>query len=129
MTPDQLFAASSLFVLPAWALLVVAPAWRYTRAIAAYLTPGALAIAYLTLMVTHFESPAGGFGTLGQLAATYGNPWFLLAGWIHLLAIDLFIGAWQVRDAQRLRIRHAYVIPCLVVTFLLGPAGLLVYFA
>jgi SNF family Na+-dependent transporter len=51
----------------------------------------------------------------------------VLLGWVHFLAFDLFIGAWMVRDARRLKILHLAVIPCLLVTFLLGPVGLLTY--
>jgi hypothetical protein len=39
----------------------------------------------------------------------------------------LFIGAWEVRDAQRLEIPRLAVIPCLALTFLIGPVGLLLY--
>jgi hypothetical protein len=53
----------------------------------------------------------------------------LLAGWVHYLAFDLFIGSWQVRDSQQRGIGHLFVIPCLVLTFLFGPAGLLCYLA
>ena len=53
----------------------------------------------------------------------------LLAGWVHYLAFDLFIGAWETRDAQRNQIPHLVVIPCLVMTFMLGPIGLLFYLA
>ena len=49
----------------------------------------------------------------------------LLAGWVQYLAFDLFIGAWQVRDARTQGISHLLVIPCLLLTFLFGPAGLL----
>ena len=51
----------------------------------------------------------------------------LVAGWIHYLAFDLFIGAWEVRDAQANRVPHLLVVPCLLLTFMLGPAGLLLY--
>ena len=53
----------------------------------------------------------------------------LLAGWIHYLAFDLFIGGWETRDAVRNGIPHLLVIPCLLLTFMLGPIGLLAYFA
>jgi len=33
-----------------------------------------------------------------------------------------------VRDAERLDIPHLAVLPCLALTFFLGPVGLLVYF-
>jgi len=127
MSPGQLFLLCNLAVLPAWGLLVVAPKWRWTRAIAAYFTPAGLALLYLVLMVTHFEPRGGGFGSIDQLADTFRNPWLLLAGWLHYLAVDLFVGAWQVRDAQRLGIRHAFVIPCLALTFVVAPLGLVVY--
>jgi hypothetical protein len=61
--------------------------------------------------------------------ALFENPWLLLAGWTHYLAFDLFIGGWEVRDAQRRGIPHLLVVPALVLTFLFGPAGLLLYLA
>jgi hypothetical protein len=57
----------------------------------------------------------------------FRNEYLLLAGWIHYLAFDLFIGSWQVRDAERNGVPHLAVVPCLVLTFLLGPTGLLLY--
>ena len=57
----------------------------------------------------------------------FRNPWALLAGWTHYLAFDLFIGAWEVRDAQQRGVPHLLVVPALVLTFLLGPSGLLLY--
>jgi hypothetical protein len=51
----------------------------------------------------------------------------LLAGWIHYLAFDLFTGAWEARDARRLRISRWLVAPCLLLTFLFGPLGLGLY--
>ena len=48
-------------------------------------------------------------------------------GWAHYLAFDLFIGGWEVRDAQRHGIPHLLVVPALVLTFLFGPAGWLLY--
>ena len=69
----------------------------------------------------------GGFATLGQVAQLFQNPWLLLAGWIHYLAFDLFLGAWQSRQAQSLGISDFLVIQCLVLTFFFGPIGLLVF--
>ncbi len=131
-SPAWLFAATNLLVLPAWALLLFAPRWRFTRLITAYVAPGALALLYLLIMMSRLGSSGAagaGFGTLGQVARLYQDPWLLLAGWLHYLALDLFMGAWMVRDSQRLRIAHGYVLPCLLLTFVVGPVGLLAYFA
>ena len=45
-----------------------------------------------------------------------------------LSLFDLFIGSWEVRDAQAHGISHWLVIPCLFFTFMFGPVGLLLYF-
>jgi hypothetical protein len=66
---------------------------------------------------------------LADVRALFSNDFLLLAGWIHYLAFDLFIGSWEVRDARRLGIHHLTVVPCLVLTFMLGPVGLLLYLA
>jgi len=58
----------------------------------------------------------------------FANRWVLLAGWIHYLCFDLFIGSWQVRDAAARGISHWLVVPCLFFTFMFGPVGLLLYF-
>ena len=91
------------------------------------LIPGLLGLLYLYLIVGHWGESEGGYDSLAEVAALFENPWLLLAGWVHYLAFDLFIGAWEVRDAQRHRIHHLAVIPCLVLTFIFGPIGLIAY--
>jgi len=80
------------------------------------------------VLAAHWGESAGGFGSLREVAALFANPWLLLAGWIHYLAFDLFVGAWEVRDAAENAVPHWLVIPCLALTFLFGPVGLLSYF-
>ena len=129
MTAESLFSICNFVVLPGWVLLVFVPRWPWTQKIAGGIVPLLLAVAYLVLIVTNFsKSQGGGYGSLAQVAHLFENPYNLLAGWIHYLAFDLFTGAWEVRDAARLRVAHAMVIPCLVLTFLFGPIGLLTWF-
>lgn len=128
MTPADLFTLANLTVVPAWLMLAILPRWRWTRIVAAYAVPAALGVVYLLIMLQEFDLDGGGFGSLAEVARLFENPWMLLAGWIHYLAFDLFIGAWEVRDASRLNIPHPYVVPCLLLTFLAGPVGLLCYF-
>jgi len=128
MPAEQIFSICSFAIVPGWLLLLIAPRWRWTQRIAAVAIPLVLAAIYLTLVVSHFGKSDGGFGSLAQVSKLFGNPYALLAGWIHYLAFDLFTGCWEVRDAQRLRIAHPYVATCLVLTFLFGPTGLLLWF-
>lgn len=129
MSLETIFSACGMVAMLGWLLLIFLPRWKWTaRFIAACLVPLALAVVYLALIVTHFEQSEGGFGSLAQVSQLFQNPHNLLAGWIHYLAFDLFIGAWEVRDAQKVGLHHLLVVPCLVLTFLLGPIGLLLYF-
>ena len=94
-----------------------------------FVVPCVLAVVYLGLVATSMPGSEGGFSSLAGVSTLFDNPWALLAGWTHYLAFDLFIGGWEVRDAQRRGIPHLVVIPCLILTFLLGPVGLLLYVA
>lgn len=129
MSPEKLFSLCSMLVLPGWLLLIFVPRWKWSaRIIAGVIIPLLLAAVYLYLIATHFRGSEGNFNSLDGVLKLFQNPYNLLAGWIHYLAFDLFIGSWEVRDAQRLGIHHLLVIPCLVLTFLFGPVGLLLYF-
>lgn len=131
MQPDALFQIVNPLVLPGWALLLFAPKWRWTQTIAAVALPLLLAAAYLVTLAVALSGGTGegGFNSLAGVAALFRNPMALLAGWIHYLAFDLFIGSWQVRDSARRGLSHWLVAPCLALTFLFGPVGLLLYFA
>ncbi len=130
MSPEQLFSVCGALVLPGWLLLVFLPRWKWTaRLVCPVVIPLLLALVYLWLVSTTFGQTPGDFGSLAGVSQLFQNPKALLAGWIHYLAFDLFIGAWEVRDAQRVGVHHLLVVPCLLLTFLLGPVGLLLYFA
>ncbi len=129
MSPETIFSACGTLVLPGWLLLVFLPRWKWSaRVISAVIIPLVIAVVYVYLVAAHFGQTEGGFGSLADVSRLFQNPHALLAGWIHYLAFDLFVGAWEVRDAQRVGLHHLLVVPCLVLTFLLGPAGLLLYF-
>jgi hypothetical protein len=126
---ETVFSICSTLAMVGWVLLVALPRHRLAHAVASVGIPLTIAVVYLVLIVQHFGSSDGGFGSLAEVTRLFANPPLLLAGWLHYLAFDLFIGAWQVRDSQRHRIPHLLVIPCLLLTFLLGPIGLLCYLA
>jgi hypothetical protein len=126
--PETLFSFANLSVLPGWLLLVFAPRWRYAAPlVCATVIPGLLAVVYLVVISLSWGGAEGGFSSLAEVQKLFENPSLLVVGWIHYLAFDLFIGAWEVRDAGRLGISHLVVVPCLLLTFFFGPVGLLVY--
>ena len=129
MELEQLFTIASALNLSGWILLIFLPRNAIARLVAGLVMPVVLSILYLVLIAGNLQGAEGGFGSLADVAKLFGKQELLLAGWIHYLAFDLFIGAWEVRDAQRNQIPHLVVLPCLVMTIMLGPIGLLFYLA
>lgn len=93
-----------------------------------HIVPAGLGMVYIALVANVIPDWNGSFSTLDGVAQLFANRWMLLAGWTHYLAFELFIGSWQVRDSQRNNIPHRFVVPCLVLTLLFGPAGFVAYF-
>ncbi len=128
MKAEQIFSIANLIAMVSWIILAVAPRWILTRKIIlSGAIPLLLSVAYLVLIVLFFGSADGGFSSLAEVMKLFTNEWSVLAGWIHYLAFDLFVGIWEVKDAQKKNISHWFVIPCLFLTFMLGPIGFLLY--
>ena len=49
------------------------------------------------------------------------------AGWLHYLAFDFWVATWIIRHSHRNEIQHPYLILPLLLTFMLGPVGILAY--
>lgn len=129
MSPDLIFTIASTSVLPAWLLLVFAPRAAATKwAVHSAAFPLVLSVLYAALVLATFGDGEGDFGSLRGVMQLFENEWAVLLGWVHYLAFDLFIGAWETRDAARIGVPHYLVVPCLFFTFMLGPVGLLLYF-
>jgi hypothetical protein len=128
MTPETVFSIANPVAMVGWILLVVQPRRRWVTDVAAgWAIPAVLAIAYAAIVATHIVGSPGGFSSLPAVATLFANPWLLLAGWIHYLAFDLLIGGWEARDARERGVSPVALVPCLVLTFLFGPAGWLLY--
>jgi hypothetical protein len=131
LTPELLFRIANPVAMLGWILLIGFPRWRGTRwLVLSGALPLLLAATYAVVIgyqtVAH-PAAGGGFGTLGEVAALFRQPWALLAGWVHYLCFDMWTGMWELRDAQRRGLPHWALVPCLVLTFLLGPVGLGLY--
>jgi hypothetical protein len=127
MTADQLFSILNLVTMAAWLPLLFLPRVRWTATHLPVVMPALLAVIYTVLAAAALPRSEGGFSSLAGVRALFDDPWALVAGWTHYLAFDLFIGGWELRDAQSRGIPHLFIVPALVLTFLVGPAGLLLY--
>jgi hypothetical protein len=129
MTPEHLFSILNLVTIAAWLPLVFLPRAHWSSTRVPMVIPGVLAVIYVVLVAATLIESEGGFSSLAAVRTLFDNDWGLLAGWTHYLAFDLFVGGWEVRDAQRRGIPHLLIVPALVMTFLFGPGGFLLYLA
>lgn len=130
MAIETIFSLCSGVAILGWLGLVFLPKSTVTRELLpSVIIPVLLGVTYAYLIFTsRGDAPAeGGFGTLGEVKALFSVDALLLAGWIHYLAFDLFIGGWILRDSQSHDMRHLLVVPCLFFTLMAGPFGLLLY--
>ena len=127
------FLIISLSVLPAWLLLILMPRSRLTRAfVHSGVYPVTFGMFYLivigdAMFFTRGNEGASGLSLEG-VQNIFTHPLGVLAGWTHYLVFDLFVGAWISRDAIRRETPYLYVIPSLILTYVMGPLGLLSYF-
>jgi Domain of unknown function (DUF4281) len=127
LSNDAAFQAANLFAMSGWLLLTFLPRWVQTRRVVLFGNVLLLAVAYAFLFPASLGGNTGGISISG-ISAAFQNPSVMLLGWVHYLAFDLFVGAWEIQDAQANNISHWFVIPCLFATFMAGPVGLLLYF-
>lgn len=130
LPPDTVFRIANGVALLCWmALLLSPPSTRWARAVwrvSGRVIPLLLSVGYLALLAVHWRGE-GGFGSIEQVRALFDVPGALVAGWLHYLAFDLFVGAWIAQRSAELGIPHGWVVPVLVLTFMFGPLGLLAF--
>jgi hypothetical protein len=127
MPPDQLFQIANPLALAGWLALAASPlAPRIAEGVAIAI-PLILSVVYSGLVLANWAGADGGYSSLDEVQLLFTSAPIALAGWVHYLAFDLFVGAWVVRAARSDGIAHGLVLPCLVLIFLFGPAGLLAF--
>lgn len=128
MNASTVFAAVNLVALVGWLLILLVPYSRATRRlIDSMALPVVLALVYAAVLVITFSTMPQVVWTLEGIAEIMSDPWIMTLGWTHLVAFDLVAGTWMKLDAAKRKIRHRWMIMSYILTFLLGPVGLLSY--
>ncbi len=126
--PALVFRLANGLALVCWLALVASPpsarrtptVWRVTG----WFAPLLLSALYLAMLALNWRGQ-GGFSSVEAVRALFDVPGVLVAGWVHYLAFDLFVGSWIAARCADAGIRHGVAIPLLLLTFLAGPIGLL----
>ena len=129
MTADTLFQISGSIAGLGWIILLLAsPFWhRFDRFLIGVVIT-LLCLVYAWLIGQSFSpSDFSSFGSLDGVMKLFDNKILVAAGWVHYLAFDLLSGIWIKKNSFKYGISHWIMIPCFLLVFMMGPAGLLLY--
>ena len=133
-TIEILYFWVNLGVLPFWLILIFFPSSNINKFFVTSILPilllsGAYIFAlyksYLNSydFISNFEL----YLSMSNLSNLFSNNLFLILFWIHFVSINLFIGGWMVRDSQKLSMNKILVAFPLIITYLIGPVGIFIY--
>jgi len=128
MSLEQLFSSASILAMLGWVILLFLPRrWEWLNRIPALFIPIILSVLYTFLIARYFFSTDGGFDTLANVQQLFTNPAAALAGWVHYLAFDLFIGAIIAKKSDEIGLSRLIQVPILILAFMFGPIGFLIF--
>ena len=131
---DMLYYWVNLGVLPFWLILIFFPTSNLCRYFVTSIFPiFILSGAYIFLLYKSylnsydFNSNFSLYMGIDDTTDLFSNKNFLMMFWIHFISINLFAGGWVVKDSQKFMINKFLLSIPLVILYLIGPLGLLVY--
>ena len=133
-TLEMLYFWVNLGVLPFWLILIFFPQSYLCKYVTTSIFPiFILSGTYILILykaylnsydfINNFNLYLG----IEEVSSLFSNQTFLLMFWIHFVSINLFTGGWIVRDSQKLSINRILLIIPLILTYLIGPLGLFIY--
>ncbi|MCF6193939.1 MAG: DUF4281 domain-containing protein [Kangiellaceae bacterium] len=135
ITLSNIFKIANYSALLGWGILIILPSWQLGQSLVIGIIVTLLSIVYcyLVFLGKKHDDPSvkyrGNIRIFEGVINLFKSPRVVLAGWIHYLAFDLMVGIYILNDASQYAISHWLLIPCLLLTLMFGPAGLLLYFS
>jgi Domain of unknown function (DUF4281) len=130
MTAEFVFSIVNALALLSWIVLLLA-VWRRSvwvrDSLLGHHVPLGFAALYSLLIVFFFAQAEGGFDSLSNVKLLFTSDWAALAGWVHYLAFDLFLGCWIARQMMSAGLPRWPLLVILPLTFMFGPMGYLAY--
>ena len=133
-TVEMIYLWLNIGILPFWFTLIIFPQSQISRVFITSVFPifilglvytYLLYIAYLNGydFLQNFKLYLG----LSEVLNLFENQNFLILFWTHFLAINLFCGGWIVNDSQMFGMNKFLVSFPLIITYLIGPIGIVIY--
>ena len=134
LTLENIYLWTNFGVLPFWFLLVIIPNSKITQLfVNSIILPLILSITYVYVfyLAILLDEPIFDvlklYLSLDNLYTIFATENFLLAFWIHFLALNLFLGSWVSRDGIKYNIPRKLVAFPLITVYFTGPLGLVLY--
>lgn len=132
---DTFFQYVNSFPMPLWLAMMFAPNHPLTERAGRSSTLFGLGALHYVLAILNAmrrdQETAGevnvDFMSLDGVQQGLSTRQGALAGWTHMLALDLFTGAWIYRQCKKLNAPHWVRIGALFFTLMTGPFGLLLF--
>lgn len=133
MNPNEVFVLANNVMIILWLGLLIS-VWipvlrRWAFGAGHWAMPVLLGLAYCVYLIPAMLESSGSFSSLDSVAELFADKRLLLAGWLHYLAFDFFVGAWIVRTAIDEKLPKIFTALCLPLTFMAGPLGLMLFVA
>ena len=133
-TIETLYMWINLGVLPFWFILIVFPQSHLSRIFVTSIFPFFILsgvyifILYKSYLIGYdFDGNFSLYLGLSELSRLFEDHLYIMIFWTHFIAINLFIGGWIVKDSQKFAINKVLMAVPLIVTYLIGPIGLILY--
>jgi len=133
-TIDTLYMWINIGVLPFWFILIVFPQSHLSRIFVTSIFPIFILsgvyifILYKSYLIGYdFNGNFTLYLGLNDLSRLFEDHLYIMIFWTHFVAINLFIGGWIVKDSQKFSINKVLLAIPLIVTYLIGPIGLFIY--
>ncbi|MCW7468720.1 ABA4-like family protein [Leptospira kanakyensis] len=128
MNSSLIFKIANGITLLSWLILILSPnQTKVIRPLRVFISGLLLGGVYIFAILIGNGEANGDFSSLESVRSLFANDFFLLGGWVHYLAFDLFLGTWEVEDSIKEGINRFLLIPVLALTFYFGPAGFVLY--
>ena len=133
-TIEKLYMWINLGVLPFWFILIVFPQSHLSRIFVTSIFPFFILggvyifILYKSYLIGYdFDGNFSLYLGLSELSRLFEDHLYIMIFWTHFIAINLFIGGWIVKDSQKFSINKVLMAVPLIMTYLIGPIGLFLY--
>ena len=133
-TIEMLYYWVNLGILPFWIILIIFPKSNICRYLVTSIFPILLLSGTYIFMLYksylssyNFEGNFRLYLGINELSELFTDNSYLMVFWIHFISINLFTGGWIVKDSQKFSINKILLSFPLLITYLIGPIGLFLY--